>query len=419
MSLLRIVLKNIRQRLLSSALTSLSIGLGVAVVVAILTLQAQSRAAFSQPAVGYDLVVGPRGGGLQLVLVTVFHLDQLPSTIPWSVYTDLAKDRRVRHAAPLAVGDTYKGHRLVATTPTLLASFEALPGRPFELEGGRLFESSEERVAHLMQAGDHGHAHEGITFEAVLGSAAARATGLAVGGTFKASHGLEAGVDHEESWKVTGILKPTGSPADRAIFINLESFIAIGDHAKAAKEEKDRSGRISAVVLATRGKFAADNLKYDFQNRPDAMAVAPIDEIITLFELIGSIDKLLLAISGLVIIVGGFSILVSIYNSMSERKRPIAILRALGARRTTILAIILMEATTLCMIGGIAGVLAGHLLAEAAGRVLGAQAGVPLTGLAFHPLEGAVIGGLMVLGVLVGLLPALKAYRSDIARNLV
>src|SRR5262245_21067156 len=103
MSLLRIVVKNVRQRLLSSALTSLSIGLGVAVVVAILTLQAQSHAAFSQPAVGYDLIVGPRGSQLQLVLVTVFHLDQLPSTIPWSVYTQLAKDRRVRHAAPLAV----------------------------------------------------------------------------------------------------------------------------------------------------------------------------------------------------------------------------------------------------------------------------------------------------------------------------
>src|SRR5687767_14558680 len=143
MSLLRIVLKNLRQRALSSALTSLSIGLGVAVVVAILTLQTQSHAAFSQSAVGYDLIVGPRGSPLQLVLVTVFHLDELQSTIPYSVYKELQGDRRVRTAVPIVVGDTYQGRRLVATTPKLLTSFEVIPGRKFELAEGRFFESSE------------------------------------------------------------------------------------------------------------------------------------------------------------------------------------------------------------------------------------------------------------------------------------
>ena len=420
MSLLHIVLKNLRQRTLSSALTSLSIGLGVAVVVAILTLQTQSRAAFSQSAVGYDLIVGPRGSSLQLVLVTVFHLDQLQSTVPYSLYKDLSRDRRVRAAAPIAVGDTYKGHRLVATTPTYLSAFEVLPGRRYELADGRFFESSEEAVGHFMESDGHAHdhSHAGLKFEAVVGSSASRSTGLRVGSTFSATHGLDEGRSHQELWTVTGVLKPTGSPADRAIFINLESFAAISDHAKAAAAEKERRGRISAVVVGTRGGLAARDLRYDFQNRPDAMAVQPAEEIHTLFDLIGNVDKLLLAVSGLVIVVAGVSILVSIYNSMSERRRPIAILRALGARRTTILSIILLEATTLCVIGGLAGVALGHVLAEGAGQVLGAQAGVSMTGWDFHPLEGAVIGGLMILGVLVGLLPALKAYRSDVSQGL-
>jgi len=269
-----------------------------------------------------------------------------------------------------------------------------------------------------MEAEGHDHDHGPLKFEAVVGASAARSTGLGVGSTFKATHGLQEGKAHEEQWTVTGVLKPSGSPADRAIFINLESFAATGDHAKAAVEEKDRRGRISSVIVITKGSRAADDLRYDFQNRPDAMAVTPAREIHTFFEMIGNIDKILLAVSGLVILVAGVSILVSIYNSMSERKRPIAILRALGARRGTILSIILMEATTLCLLGGVAGVVAGHALAEGAGRILGAQAGVSVTGWAFHPLEAAVIGGLMVLGVLVGLLPAFKAYRSDIARGL-
>jgi putative ABC transport system permease protein len=419
MSLLRIVFKNLRQRLLASALTSLSIGLGVAVVVAILTLQAQSRAAFEQSAVGHDLVIGPRGGSLQLVMVTVFHIDQLESTIPYSIYKQVAKDRRVRVAAPIAIGDSYKGHRLVATMPQFLTRFDVMPGRKFEFAEGRVFESDEAMVDHLMEpGGGHSHDHAGLKFEAVAGSLAAKKTGLKVGSTFVATHGLEEGKTHEESWTVTGVLKPTGTPADRAIYINLESFTAIGDHSKSAAQEKDRQGRISAVLVVTKDGRARDDLRFDFQNRPEAMAVRPIEQIAALFEMLGNIDKILIAVSLLVILVAGVSILVSIYNSMSERKRPIAILRALGARRSTILAVILMEATTLCLIGGIAGVLAGHALAEGAGRLLQSEAGISITGLAFHPMEGAVIGGLLVLGVLVGLLPAMKAYRSDIAKGL-
>jgi putative ABC transport system permease protein len=420
MSLMRIVLKNLAQRKLSSALTGASIALGVAVVVAILTLQSQSRAAFGQSAVGYDLIVGPKGSPLQLVLVTVFHLDQLQGTIPYAVYKELGGDRRVRAAVPLAVGDSYQGFRIVATSDRFLTTFEVQPGRRFELAEGRVFEFSEPMLDHLMQAeSHHSHEHEGMRFEAVLGHLAAQRTGLRAGSTFEAAHGLEAGPGtktHTERWTVTGVLKPTGTPIDKAIFINLDSFFAVGDHAKAA--EQGRGGHISAVVVLTKGGHAARDLRYDFQRRTDAMAVAPVEVIQNLFDLLGNVDTLLLAVSVLVILVAGVSILVSIYNSMSERKRPIAIMRALGARRATILSIILLEATALCLIGGVAGVASGHALAESAGRILRNQAGISISGWAVHPLEGAVIGGLLVLGVLVGLLPALKAYRTDISDGL-
>ncbi|HZN61827.1 MAG TPA: ABC transporter permease [Planctomycetota bacterium] len=420
MSLFRIVFKNLRQRTLSSALTSLSIALGVAVVVAILTVKEQSQAAFAQSAFGYDLIVGAKGSELQLVLNTVYHLEKSPGNIPYGLYKELAADKRVKMAVPVAVGDSYHGFRLVGTSDRFLKEFEVLPGRSFELSAGRVFDFSEDRLDHVMNAPpDHDHGAHEMPFEAVVGSAAAAATGLGAGSTFVASHGIDEGpgvTAHEEKWTVTGVLRPTGTPNDRAIFINLESFFAIKGHPKPGQE--GRGPEISAIIVKSKGNLAARDLVYTLGRRTDAMGVLPGAVVGRLFEWFGNVNALLIAVSILVIVVGGVSILVSIYNSMSERRRPIAILRALGARRSTILAIILMEATTLCLIGGLSGVVGGHFLAEAAGRVLRSQAGLSITGWAFHPLEGAVIGSLLILGILVGLLPALKAYRSDISKGL-
>lgn len=420
MSLLRIVLKNLAQRRLSSALTSLSIALGVAVVVAILTVKEQSRSAFDQTAFGYDLIVGAKGSGLQLVLNTVYHLEQSPGNIPYAIYRELAADRRVKMAVPVAVGDSYQGFRIIGISDRFLTDFEIRPGVRFEFAEGRVFAYSEERLEHVMTAPpDHDHGHEEMAFEAVIGSAVAARTGMKAGSTFAATHGIESGAGtatHQETWTVTGVLKPTGTPNDRAIFINLESFFSIGAHRDSARE--GRGPEVSAVIVQTRGSLAARDLKYDLSRRPEAMAVQPAQVVGELFEWFGNVNVMLLAVSILVILVAGVSILVSIYNSMSERKRPIAILRALGARRATILAIILMEATALCLMGGALGVAGGHGLAAAAGRILRDQAGLNVSGWVFHPLEGAVIGGLLLLGILVGLLPALKAYRTDISEGL-
>ncbi|MBI4563081.1 MAG: ABC transporter permease [Planctomycetes bacterium] len=420
MTLVTIVRKNLRQRALASTLTAASIALGVAVVVGILTLKEQSQAGFSQSAFGYELVVGSRGSALQLVLNTVYHMDQSQGNIPYSLYRELAGDRRVKMVIPVAVGDSYQGFRIVGTSDRFITEFEILPDQRFELAEGRAFSFSEEMLEHVMTSSSHhDHDHEGMKFEAVIGSTVAARTSLKVGSTFEAAHGVEEGPGtekHEEVWTVTGVLKPTGTPNDRAIFINLESFFSIKGHVRPGEE--GRGPEISAAILKTRGGLAARDLAYDLNRRPDAMAVVPAQVVAELFEMIGKVDKLLLAVSVLVILVAGVSILVSIYNSMSERRRPIAIMRALGARRTTILAIIVLEATALCLIGGGVGVIGGHAMAELSGGILKAQAGIPITGWAFHPLEFVIIGGLLVLGVLIGLLPALKAYRTDIAEGL-
>jgi putative ABC transport system permease protein len=415
MNLFTIVRKNLRQRALSSTLTALSIALGVAVTVAILALKEQGRAGFSQGASGYDLIVGAKGSKLQLVLNTIYHVDDSTGTVPWSLYEKLRTDRRVKLAVPMAVGDYFQNHRLVGTSDRLFLDFEVVPGQKFELASGRFFTYDEEATRHIMTAPpDHPHDHEEGVFEAVVGARAAADTGLALNASFVAQHGSEQGDKHEESWKVVGILKPSGTPADRAIFINLDSFFHIKGHTAAAEVR----GKISTIVLKTRGRRAAEDITFDLSNGTEAMGVAPADVIAQLFDMIGKVDILLLAVAILVVIVAGVSILVSIYNSMADRKRSIAIMRALGARRSTLFAIIVLESTTLCAVGGLVGALVGHVATAVAANLLHASAGVLVS--AWRPSAGEplVYAGLLLLGALVGLIPAWKAYRTDIAEGL-
>ncbi len=407
MSLWTIVLRNLAQRKLSSALTAASVSLGVAVVVTVLALKAQSLEGFARCA-RYHLVVGPKGSALQLVLGTVYHLDELSATMPWARYKELAAHKAVKFAVPISVGDQVGGFRVVATTDAFF-DLEIEAGRPPEIEGRR-FKFNAEQLEHAMAGHGEGHEHGG-DFEAVAGSTAAKALGLAVGSPLLASHGLaDGGEKHQETWTVVGVMKPTGTPHDRAVFINLDSFYGIRDHRAAA--------RLSAVLVEARGGNAPDQLRAEINDWPDAMAVKPSLVIEDLFQLIGKVDILLLAVAVLVIVVGAVSILVSIYNSMAERRRAIAILRALGARRTTILSIVILEAAALCFFGGAAGLFLGHLLTAVASRVLSEGAGVSISAVSFDPRELGILAAVVLLGVLAGVVPALRAYRTDIADGL-
>ena len=172
------------------------------------------------------------------------------------------------------------------------------------------------------------------------------------------------------------------------------------------------------MLVKTRSGAAQLQLAYDLNQLPDCMAVVPAQIMTEFFDKFDWVPLLLLAVSGLVVVMAAVSIFVAIYNSMSERRRPIAIMRALGARRTTVLAIVLLEAAALCLFGGVAGLALGHGLTAAASAVLSSGSGVSISPFVIHPEEFAVLAGVLVLGAFAGILPAVKAYRTDIADGL-
>jgi putative ABC transport system permease protein len=451
MNLMKIVIKNMRQRALATWLTGTSVALGVALAVAIVLIKQGVQQRFEQGTLGYEMVVGAKGSPLQLVLNTVYNLDISPGNISWKLFEQLHADPRVKLAVPFSVGDNFHGFRIVGTTDAFFKEFEFEPGRKPELAAGRIFTFSEaalkgafqeaEQRAKEREARERGedikpvtapeHASENRPFEAVIGSTVSRETGLQIGQTFIAAHGVQPSAEAKEHtenpWTVVGILAPTRTAADRAIYINLDSFYHIEGHeirtptVPAKVEEKDNDpdpGQVSSIVLKLRSPIHAFPLYREINDRQDAMAAFPAAEIRKLFDIVGNIDRLLFAQAILVLIVAGVAIAVSIYNSMSERRREIAILRALGARRATIFSIVLLEAMTICVVGAAAGLLGGHMVVAAANGALYRASGFVIPAFHMQPLEWYVLTVAVTLGAISGIGPAWGAYRTDVAKNL-
>ncbi len=425
MNLLTIAWRSMQQRALASALTGFSMALGVTLVVAVLVINGVVGDTFRKNAgTGFDVIVGAKGGKLQLVLNTVYHLSTPVENIPYSYlhqFTDGPYKPYVSRAIPYCLGDNFRDYRVVATVPGLLGDTAFAPGRKYTFASGRNF-------------------HAKAPFEGVLGSIAARQTGLKVGDTFRPAHGVDAAPDahQHDAFTVVGILDPSGTPNDRAIFINIEGFYALANHAKPVEgmnttpaKEADHDHdhefeplpearrELTAILIKTASPMASLQLPNLVNEGNVAQAVLPIREINGLFEIfVGPIELALLVLTVLIVIVSGIGILVSIYNSMNDRRREIAVMRALGARRGTIMTIVLLESILLSLGGGLAGWLLGHGLIAGMGPVIAARTGVGLGLAPFVPAELALIPGLIVLAALVGYLPALSAYRTDVARAL-
>jgi putative ABC transport system permease protein len=408
-----IVRRSLRQHALSSTITVLSVALAAGLTMAVFAIKTQTYEAFTGGPIGFDAVLGARGSQLQLVLNTIFHLETSPGTIPWAMYTQLSSDPRVTLAIPYAVGDNYQGYRIVGTTPEIFTKFEYRQGRPFAVRpGGRFFEPDKK--------------------EAVVGSIVAEQIGLSQGTTFMPYHGLatDARQQHKDEYIVVGVLETTNSPSDRVIWIPIEGIYRMSGHVlrgtgqiyrpQEGEAIADEHREVSAVMLKFRNPQTGLMLDQQINRQGKVATLAwPIARVMSeLFDRLGWVNRILAMVAYLVVVVAAGSILASLYNTMNERRREFAILRALGARRRTVFAAIVLEATTITTLGAIVGfAIYGGILA-AAFVVVRAQTGVVLEALRFDPALWLTPLGLVAAGALAGLIPAFKAYRTDVVSNL-
>jgi putative ABC transport system permease protein len=390
-------------RWLVSVLTITGIALGVALVCAVLALRSESERALSKDAGLYDLVAGGKGSPLQLVLASVYHLDSPPGNLPYAEYGKLQRDSRVLWVAPVGLGDNYSGYRIVGTE----AQFFDLPDRT----GERFFQFAQGKV------------FEG-RFDVVLGSQVAASTDLELGSTFFGTHGLVevpgAEVHRDFPYRVSGILAPTGTAQDRAIFGTLASVWEIHEtedrlHSAiqgSALLEGPQEREATAILIRLKTPGLRLWMADEIRKETDGIAAVPINEILRFQRsIIGPVQRALLIVAGAVVGVSCLTVLVTLHQAAERRRRDIAILRSLGAIRSEVASLVFAEGLLLTGAGIALGLLLGH-----GGLALSVGPFRDSTGLVLNPWQIPVaeliaLGAMAFCGAVASLFPAISCYR--------
>ncbi len=400
MMLSLLVRRSLRQHLLSTLVTAFAIALAGGLLMTVWSLKRQARQTFEQMDGGWDAVFGARSSKLQLVLNAIFHLEASPGNLRPADLKVIASKPSVASVVPIAMGDNYRGFRIVGTTTNLFTDHEYATGKKFRCKDGRVFD-------------------DGLR-EALVGSFAARKLGFVVGTEFRPYHGLnyatdgKGNVQHEDTYVVVGVLEPSNTPADRVVWIPLAGLQNMTGH------DPNTASDVSAALVKLRDPAAGLRLDMEINKQGNQYTFAwPIGTVMAqLFDKIGWFDRVLAMVAWLVAVVAAASVLASIYNSMSARKRDLAILRALGARRRVVFASIVLEAAATSALGALVGVALHFGLLAGAALVVRTQTGVVLD--PWQPdwvwlwAPAALIG----LGALAGIAPAWKAYQVDVAASL-
>ncbi|MCZ6479379.1 MAG: ABC transporter permease [Candidatus Methylomirabilales bacterium] len=409
MTLVQIALRYLRARWFPNLLTAACVSLGVGLLVAVIVVARGVKEGLLLGTSPYEMIVGAKGSPTQVVLSTVFFLDVPTGNIPFHVFRQLKQHPRVTLLVPVNLGDSYKGFRIVGTTPDYFTPVFQLGRREHRLRvaQGRFFAKD---------------------FEAVIGTTAARETVLAVGDQFLGIHGLEEGIGeepdpaHRRQYTVVGILAPSSTAADRAIFTTMGSVWAVHGLPTAPLQELLSRGEgppITALFLRAQSLMDLMLLATQLNGGPDAQAVFPGRIMERLFSMFDIGETIVEAIALMVLIVAATTISLSVFGATIERRRELATLRALGASPGTLVQLLLWESAMISLLGTVAGFGLGRGAAYVASRIIEISSGIYVPVWHFSLLEPLILGAMAVLGILAGLIPGLTAYRMEIADHLV
>jgi putative ABC transport system permease protein len=398
LNLATLAVSYLRARPLNTALSLILLSLGVATIVLLLLVVGQAEERMHRDARGIDLVVGAKGSPMQLMLSGIYHLDAPTGNIPLSSVALLSKNRMVRRAIPLALGDSWQGNRVVGAGREYAEHYGAKP------RAGRFHEKP---------------------MEAVLGAQVAARTGVGVGGTFKGAHGLgsEGGEEHADAYTVVGVLERTNSVIDRLVLTSIESVWKVHEEHQGPEDEADRKAleaarEVTVILVQYASPLAGAMLPRQINSQSELQAASPAYETARLFRIVGVGVEALRAFAVVLILAAALSVFIALYTALEERRYDLAVMRTLGASPGKLFGLLMTEGIVLSILGALIGLVLGHALASALGAWLESQQHYPVTGLQWRPEELWLVAVALGVGVIAALLPAWRAYRTEVSRTL-
>jgi putative ABC transport system permease protein len=410
-----LALRSVWNRRFSAGLTVLAIALSVSMLLGVEKLRSDARDAFANTLSGTDLIVGARSGSVQLLLYSVFRIGSATNNISWQSYQELSRHPRVRWSVPLSLGDSHRGYRVLGTSTEYFERYRYARDRSLRFAAGAPFAD---------------------VFDAVLGAQVAQRLGYAVGDELVVAHGAGkvSFVQHEDKpFRVAGILARTGTPVDRTVHVSLAGIEAmhIDWHAGApVPGRRIDAGQARAMDLTPRSitaflvgldsrtaVFSMQRAINDYAAEP-LLAIIPGVALQELWDLMGVAENALRVIAAMVVVTGLLGMLTVILASLDARRREMAVLRSVGARPLHVFGLFVSEAGVLALLGCALGVVLLYAVVLAGGPILAREFGLYLAPPALDLRDLALLGAVVLAGLLAGAVPALRAYRLSLSDGL-
>jgi putative ABC transport system permease protein len=415
MNLLKLSWKNLTNKPLTMLLSIVLFALGVGLISMLFLLQNQLQKNFEKNLAGIDLVIGAKGSPLQMILSSMYHIDAPTGNVSIKEIRPFLNPKHplIETAIPLSLGDSYKAHRIVGTEPKILELYDA------NLAEGQLWKQN---------------------FEVTIGAAVAKKLKLKIGDEFSSAHGFEDEEDfaHENTFKVVGILAPSGTVLDQLILCTTQSFWLVHGH-----EEEDHEGHdhapgdhpanetpkplieegdeeeITSLLLQFKGRnFQALNMQRSINENTDLQAATPAIEITRLFDLMSSGEQALRILAIVIIFVSGLSIFISLFSSLKDRKYELALMRVMGATPRTLFLLIVLEGLLLALLGYLVGILLSHGGMQVFASVMESSYRYDFSGFSFLSEELYLLIGAVLVGFIAAVIPAAQAAKTDISETM-
>jgi putative ABC transport system permease protein len=410
--LVRLALLSLKSRALAALLTVLAIAFSVVLLLGVEKVRTGARQSFADTVSGTDLIVGARTGSLQLLLYSVFRIGNATNNLTWQSYQEIAARPEVAWTVPMSLGDSHRGFRVLGTSTAYFERYRYRRGQSLVFREGKPFAD---------------------VFDTVLGADVAATLGYRLGDPIVLAHGTGAVgfLEHKgQPFLVTGLLAKTGTPVDRTVHVSVEAITAIhvgwergvpepgGGPAPDDLRQRDLTpATITAALIGLKSKvqtFKVQRAVNDYRAEP-LSAIIPGAALQELWSLVGTAETALGAISAMVVVTALLGMVTMILTTLNERRREMALLRAVGAGPGTIAGLLTAEAFFLTLAGVIGGLLllyAGLLVLQ---PILDRNYGLYLPVTWPSSRDVALLAGVLAAGLLAGLLPAFLAYRTSLA----
>lgn len=415
MKLLKIALKSAKNRKVGLILAAFSIALSIMLLLTVDTIRKQGKNSFVNTVSQTDLIVGARSGPLNLLLYSVFRIGGATNNVSWKSYQELAERSEVAWTVPISLGDSHQGFRVLGTNTDYFQHYRFAGGKNLSFDSGQQFDE---------------------LYDVVLGKQVAEKLNYKLGDSVTLAHGLvstEFSEHGDKPFKVVGILDGTGTPVDQTVHVSLEAIeavhvdwqsgapspIKISAEKTLLMELQPKS--ITAFMLGLKNRtttFRFQRKINEYRAEP-LLAILPGATLATLWNTIGNFEKILLAIAFLVLLSGLLGMLTTLLSTLNERRREIAILRAVGAHAWHVVSLFLLEAFIVVGSGCLLGLMASYILQLITKPILVNLYGIHINILLPDNQQWAIIAGALFVGLIFSLLPGLIAYRRSLQDGLV